>query len=98
VTLDAALAAVVREAQAPLIAEIRELRTIVESLQPPQFVSVDEAAKRLSCSPQTVVAMVKRNELVSRRAGRRLLVDSSSLKPAAPAAIAAAARAARAGT
>lgn len=94
-TLDAALAAVVREAQAPLIAEIRELRTIVESLQPPQFVSVDEAARRLGCSTQTVAAMVKRGELAHRRAGRRLLIDASALRPADPATVARLAREAR---
>ncbi len=93
--LDAALAEVVREAQAPLIAEIRELRALVEELRPAQWLSVDEAAKRLGCSTQTVTAMCARGELTHRRAGRRLLIDGNSLRPVSPDDIATLARTAR---
>ena len=93
-TLDAALAAVVAEAMVPVVAELRELRATVETLRPPEFISVDEAAKRLDVSPQTITAMCKRGELVHRRAGRRLLI-SASLTPTDPARVAELAREAR---
>jgi excisionase family DNA binding protein len=93
--IDAALAAVVVEAMAPLVSELRDLRATVEALRPPQFISVDEAAKRLACSIQTVTAMCKRGELAHRRAGRRLLIDGNSLRPVSPDDIATLARTAR---
>jgi excisionase family DNA binding protein len=74
VSVDTALAAVVAEALAPVVSEIRELRGFVETLRLPQFLSVAEVAERLSCSTQTVVAMARRSELAHRRAGRRFPV------------------------
>jgi excisionase family DNA binding protein len=87
-TIDAVLAAVVSEALAPVVTELRELRATVEALRPPQFISVDEAAKRLDVSTQTITAMCKRGELVHRRAGRRLLISAASLKTPDPATVA----------
>jgi excisionase family DNA binding protein len=94
-TIDAALAAVVVEAMAPLVSELRDLRATVEALRPPQFISVGETARRLSCSTQTIIAMVKRGELVHRRAGRRLLVSAESIRPVDPATVARLSREAR---
>jgi excisionase family DNA binding protein len=95
VSLDESLAAVVAEAVAPILAELRDLRATVEALRPPQFISVDEAAKRLDVSTQTITAMCKRGELVHRRAGRRLLVSAESIRPTDPATVARLAREAR---
>lgn len=94
-SLDESLAAVVAEAVAPILAELRDLRATVEALRPPQFISVDEAAKRLDVSTQTITAMCKRGELVHRRAGRRLLVSAESIRPTDPATVARLAREAR---
>lgn len=93
--LDAALAAVVSEAMAPVVTELRELRAAVDALRPPQFISVDEAAKRLDVSTQTITAMCKRGELAHRRAGRRVLIDAASLRPTDPATVARLVREAR---
>jgi excisionase family DNA binding protein len=95
VSLDESLAAVVTEAMAPLVSELRELRAAVETLRPPQFISVDEAAKRLDVSTQTITAMCKRGELVHRRAGRRVLVSAESIRPTDPATVARLSREAR---
>ena len=94
-SLDESLAAVVAEAVAPILAELRDLRATVEALRPPQFISVDEAAKRLDVSTQTITAMCKRGELVHGRAGRRLLVSAESIRPTDPATVARLAREAR---
>jgi excisionase family DNA binding protein len=98
VTIDQALRAAVVDAVAPLAGEIRDLRTEVAALRAtslPQFISVDEAATRLDVVPLTIRRMVARGEVVHRRAGRRILIDASSLRPADPATVASLARIAR---
>jgi excisionase family DNA binding protein len=70
---------------AELRAEVRGLRDILGEIRealPPRFVSVKDAAKALNCDPQTVVAMLDRGDLAGRRAGRRRLVDATSLRRA----------------
>ena len=49
---------------------------------------VGAAVAPLAISVQTVTAMGRRGDIITRRAGRRLLVDSASLRPATPAKIA----------
>jgi excisionase family DNA binding protein len=97
-SLDESLRSLVAAEVGPLVERIDRLTAIVEELRPPKWLSVDEAAKRLGCSTQTVAAMCKRGDLVHRRAGRRVLISSESLRPTDPAQIAMLARAARAGT
>jgi excisionase family DNA binding protein len=83
---------------APVVTELRELRATVERLAqstPAQFLSVAEAAKRTGLCEWTIRRMAKAQELVSRRAGRRLLIDSSSLKATDPATVNRLAREAR---
>jgi len=94
-TVDESLRSLVAAEVAPLALRIERLAALVEKLQPPQFVSIDETAKRLSCSAQTVTAMCRRGELVHRRAGRRVLVDASSLRPADPSTVSRLSREAR---
>lgn len=94
-------AAEVSTALAPVLAELRavrdELATVRASL-PPRFLDLKTAAEALNCDPQTVRAMCDRSELIWRRCGRRIVIDSASLRPvgaATVAALAAQARAAR---
>ncbi|MGB8294731.1 MAG: helix-turn-helix domain-containing protein [Polyangia bacterium] len=93
--LDEVLRAAVAAEVGPLVQRIDRLTALVEALRPAQWLSVDETAKRLSCSPQTVTAMAKRGELIFRRAGRRLLVSAESIRPADPAEISRLSREAR---
>ena len=63
--------------------KIDRLTATVERLAqstPAQFLSVAEAAKRTGLCEWTIRRMAKAQELVSRRAGRRLLIDAASLK------------------
>lgn len=86
---------------AAVLAEVRSLRAVVESLAarlPSSWLSLRDAAGVLGVDPRTVVAMIGRGDIIGRHAGRRWLVDGSSLRPADPAQIATMARSARAGT
>ena len=83
---------------AAVMLEVRGLRGLVESLAarlPSSWLSLREAAKLMGCDPRTVVSMIQRGDIVGRRAGRRWLCDSASLRPAAPSEIATMAREAR---
>jgi len=93
--LDETLRFLVAAEVGPLVQRIDRLTALVEELRPAQWLSVDETAKRLSCSTQTVTTMCARGELTHRRAGRRLLIDSSSLKATDPADVARLSREAR---
>jgi excisionase family DNA binding protein len=93
--LDETLRSLVAAEVGPLVRSIERLTALVEELRPAQWLSVDETAKRLACSTQTVVAMVHRGELVHRRAGRRLLIAAASLRPADRSTVARLAREAR---
>lgn len=62
---------------------------------PPRFVPLKEAAELLACDPRTIVAMGERGEVVTRRCGRRIVVDAASLRPADPATVARLGREAR---
>lgn len=82
-SIEADLAAVVSAAVAPMVAELRALRIEVAALRAvsvPQYLSVEQAAERLGVSSQTVLCMAHRGDLVSRRAGRRILIDPASLR------------------
>ena len=86
-SLDTALAEVVGAAVAPLAEELRAVRTELAALRaasPSQWVSQARAAELLAVSTQTITAMARRGDLVSRRAGRRILIDAASLRPATP--------------
>lgn len=93
--LDETLRFLVAAEVGPLVQRIDRLTALVEELRPAQWLSVDETAKCLACSTQTVTAMVKCGELAHRRAGRRLLIDAASLRPADPATVSQLAREAR---
>jgi hypothetical protein len=62
---------------------------------PSQWLSLKKAAGLMGCDPRTVVAMGERGDIVTRKAGRRVLIDAASLRPTNPADVAAAAREAR---
>jgi excisionase family DNA binding protein len=75
---------IVRDQLAPVLAAL-----------PSQFVSLAEAAKALGVDARTVTAMCSRGELTFRMAGRRRLVDASSMRPPTREQVAAEARAVR---
>lgn len=81
-----------------LALELRGLRAELAALAarlPSTWLPLAEAAERLGVDPRTVVAMGARGELVTRRAGRRVLVDATSLQPRSDLEVARAAREAR---
>jgi excisionase family DNA binding protein len=84
-TVDQALKDAVAEAVAPLAREVRQLRERLESVVPPQFVSIDEAAHRLGVSRTTVKEMLRRGDLAAKQArpGCRVLIDVAQLRPPA---------------
>jgi excisionase family DNA binding protein len=97
-TVDAALAAIVADAVAPLAGQIRELRGEVAALRavsPPKFGTVADAARILGVSDQTIRRKITLGEILSMRVGRSVRVDISSLRPADPTTVVELARAAR---
>lgn len=81
-----------------VLAELREVRAELAAVRealPSRWLNLGEAAELLGVDARTVSAMAKRGELVTRRAGRRVLVAASSLRPVDAAAIAALAAEAR---
>jgi ABC-type transporter Mla MlaB component len=99
-TLDAALAAVVAEAVAPLVDEIRELRATVEALRaasPPKLVTVAELVRLGYGSPASIRRRIADGTYPCVRHGRSVRVDLATLKPIDPATVAALADAARRG-
>ena len=93
--LDETLRSLVAAEVGPLVQRIDRLTALVEELRPAQWLSVDETARRLSCSAQTVTSMCARGELAHRRAGRRLLVSAESIRPTDPGTVATLVRIAR---
>ncbi|MGA7741055.1 MAG: hypothetical protein WBP56_15815 [Polyangia bacterium] len=99
-SVDAALSAVVSEAVAPLVSEIRELRATVEALRaasPPKLVTVAELVRLGFGSPATVRRRIADGTYPCVRHGRSVRVDLAALKPIDPATVAALAAAARSG-
>jgi hypothetical protein len=91
-------AAEISTALAPVLVELRAARAELAEIRavlPPRFVSLKEASERMGVDPRTCVAMSERGEIVTRRAGRRVLVDVASLRPIDRATVAALAREAR---
>ena len=91
-------AAEISTALAPVLVELRAARAELAEIRavlPPRFVSLKEASERMGVDPRTCVAMSERGEIVTRRAGRRVLVDAASLRPADPSTVARLAREAR---
>ena len=96
--LDAALSAVVSEAVAPLVSEIRELRATVEALRaasPSKLVRVGELVRLGYGSPASVRRRIADGTYPSVRHGRSVRVDLAALKPTDPATVAALAEQAR---
>ena len=97
-TIDAAIAAVVAEAVAPLVSEIRELRATVEALRaasPPKLVTVGEMVRLGFGSPASVRRRIADGTYPCVRHGRSVRVDLAALKPTDPATVAALAAEAR---
>jgi hypothetical protein len=96
------IAAEISTALAPVLVELRAARAELAEIRavlPPRMISLAEARERMGgIDGRTILAMIQRSEIIGRRAGRRWLVDGSSLKPTSPATVATMARAARAGT
>ena len=83
---------------AAILAELRAVRAELAALRavsPIQWISQARAAEHLGVSVQTITAMARRKDIITRRAGRRVLVDSASLRPASAEQIAELARQAR---
>jgi hypothetical protein len=98
VSLDAALAAVVAEAQAPLVAQIDRLTAAVEELRaasPSRLVTVAELVRLGYGSPATVRRRIADGTYPAIRHGRTVRVDLASLRPTDPERIAELAREAR---
>lgn len=86
-TLDAALAAVVADALAPLVGEIRELRATLEALRaasPSRLVTVAELVRLGYGSPATVRRRIADGTYPCVRHGRSVRVDLTALKPVDP--------------
>lgn len=97
-SIDAAIAEALAVALAPVVTQLRAVRSELAEVRaslPPRFVSLKEAARALGCDPRTVAAMGERGEIITRRAGRRVLVDAASLRPTNRATVAERARSAR---
>ena len=80
------ISAEVTVALVPVLEELRQVRlelAEVKASLPPRFVSLKEAARAMGVDTRTIAAMAARGELVTRRAGRRVLVDAASLRPLA---------------
>ena len=97
-SIDTAIAEALAVALAPVLTELRAVRSELAEVRaslPPRFVSMKEAARALGCDPRTVAAMGERGEIITRRGGRRVLVDAASLRPTNRATVTELARAAR---
>lgn len=69
---------------AQVLAELAAVRAELAAMAarlPSTWVSLTEAAERMGVDPRTIAAMAKRGELVTRKAGRRIVVDASSMRP-----------------
>jgi excisionase family DNA binding protein len=92
-SLDAAIEAAVARAVAPLVAEVRALRTAVEAGR--RFATVAEAAALLEVSTRTLRRWIRAGTIAVVRRGRCVRVDLASVKPTDVAAIAELAQEAR---
>lgn len=75
----------VEAAVAPLHAELRQLRSLVEELvrrSPPRLGTLAEAAELLGVHRDTAHKMWRRGEIQGRRIGRAVRVDLAALRPA----------------
>lgn len=82
-TLDESLRDAVATATAPLVAKVDRLCSLMERQLSPALGGVEDAARVMGCSVSTVRRMVRGGEIAHRRAGKRIVVDLASLKPAA---------------
>lgn len=92
------IAAEVSTALAPVLAKLEAVDAKMDRILaalPSSWLSLKEAAHTLGCDPRTVTAMAARGECITRRAGRRVLVDAASLRPVDPATVARLSREAR---
>jgi len=97
-TIDAALAAVVAEAVAPLVDEIRALRATVDALRaasPSRLVTVSELVDLGYGSPATIRRRIADGTITAIRHGRSVRIDLATLRPIDPATVAALADASR---
>ena len=86
-TIDAALAAVVSDAVAPLLSEIRELRASVDALRaasPSRLATVAELVRLGYGSPASVRRRIADGTYPAIRHGRSIRVDLVALKPPRP--------------
>lgn len=79
-SLDEALAAVVRAELAPVLRELSDLRAAVAEVTPPLYGTVAEAARVLGCSEQTIRARIADGRIAATRVGRAIRVDLSTLR------------------
>jgi hypothetical protein len=79
----------------PVLSELRELRAEVAALRGPEWVTVEQAASVLCCTPATIRSRCRGGDLQSRRCGRKILIAADSLRGHTVAEVDAAAREAR---
>lgn len=82
-TIEETIAVVVGGQVAPVLAELRAVKTELEALRramPPQLVTMTAAAKALGQSLSTIRRKVKDGTLPCRRIGRSVRVDLSGLR------------------
>lgn len=72
-----------REVIEPLVAELAELRAVIDNHVNTgteiNLVTVREAARRLGCGPETVRRMVKSGRLKCKRIGNQIRIDPADL-------------------
>lgn len=84
-TLPARLVPEFEAAVAPLHAELRQLRALVEEMSlrlPPRLGTLAEAAEILGVHRCTAWDMWRRGEITGRRIGRAVRIDLAALRPA----------------
>lgn len=81
-TVEEAIVAAVERAVDRRLAGVEQQLAALVAAQPPRMLTIAEAAEALGCHPNTVSRMVKAGQLVYKRVGRAVRIDSRSLNGA----------------
>jgi excisionase family DNA binding protein len=80
-TLDDSLRAAVAEATAPLEKKLDAIMARLEATVPAQWISREEACRRLGCGLWKLDRLIREEAIRSRRVGARVMIDAGSLQP-----------------